>query len=486
MSIHNIGNLSSQVVSRQGYSVSSYDRTDVFEFSINNTDRNIGLNLHGLTGDADLTLYFDSNYNGVLDSSDDYVTSSSLGGTDSDVIDYSVLDRGGSTGTYFAEVSYYNNVSGGPVYYDLDMTAAYDVGELSSSPISKTNFSVTATDSTDVFEFDIAANQNINLNLHNISANGDADLSLYEDNGNGIFDADDTFITSSTNGGNANDVINELSITGGTFFAQVERYHPGSNGDVTYSLDLSATNNRVALSETPFSQDALTLNEAQPSNLFEFDVAASQSIHLNLHNISANDDVDLRLYQDNGNGFFDDTDLLVASSANGGNQDDLIDYRAELGGTFFAEVERYSFDLDGEATYDLDASATYGNSSNLVGGEIDLTPGTDLSYDIARYGSVDSTDLVDSYAVSLGLYSGVNFSLSGLTADADIRLIQDTNNNGIVDLGEQISSSTLGQTSSESISGIENSGDYVLQVYQYGPTGTSYNLTVDHYSTPYA
>lgn len=72
-----------------------------------------------------------------------------------------------------------------------------------------------------------------------------------------------------------------------------------------------------------------------------------------------------------------------------------------------------------------------------------------------------STDTTDVYHFSV-VDTGIDFSLSltGLTADADVRLIQDTNSNGIVDIdsSEVVDSSTFGSTTKE-ISAFLNPGN---------------------------
>jgi hypothetical protein len=83
------------------------------------------------------------------------------------------------------------------------------------------------------------------------------------------------------------------------------------------------------------------------------------------------------------------------------------------------------------------------------------------------------------------LFEGVNLSISGLSSDADIRLIQDTNNNRIVDAGEVIRTSSNGGSSIDQISAIEQSGNYFVQVYQFSGE-TNYQLTFDHYTTSFA
>ena len=243
----------------------------------------------------------------------------------------------------------------------------------------------------------------------------------------------------------------------------------------TFNYDLGSLNS------TP-TQDGSYLQSGW-SDVYEFDISGTRNINLSLNNISAGDDADLSLYRDsNGNGILDSGDIRVSSSSLSGNSDDSINYRASSG-TYFARVDYYDYGSNGRLDYDLDLSATYtGQATNTVAVESDLG---DLSGDVSRYGWVGNTDTTDTYEFDLGLFEGVNIRLSGLSNDADIRLIQDRNNNGIVESSEIIETSALGYTSSESISGIDLSGTYQLQVYQYSGD-TNYQISFDHYTTDFA
>lgn len=230
------------------------------------------------------------------------------------------------------------------------------------------------------------------------------------------------------------------------------------------------------------SKNGFHLSSNHPTDVFEFDISGTRTINLSLTNITAGDDADLNLYRDsNNNGIFDSSDLRVASSSHFDNNDELINYRASSG-TYFAQVERYDFGSSGSVHYDLDMSATSSNMGNLVNAEYQVG---DLSGDVLRRGYVGSDDTADTYAFSLDFYEGTNISLSGLSSDADIRLIRDSNNNGIVDANEVIESSTGLGSRSESITGIDTSGDYFVQVYQYSGN-TNYTLSFDHYTTSFA
>ena len=353
--------------------------------------------------------------------------------------------------------------------------ANYDLGMLSSRVISRNNYSVTSGDRTDVFEFDIANRRQIGLHLHGM--NGDADIRLFRDtNRNGILDRFDRQVAVSRLGGTRNDTI-DYTANRGTYFARVERFSGPTR--LRYDLDLAATYDVGTLGASPISRNRYTVSASDPTDVFELDITGTRTINLSLNKISRGDDVDLRLYRDNGNGVFDAGDSLIASSSRGGNRDDLINYRASRG-TYFAQARRWSG--TGSASYDLDMSATFSRASNLVGTEVQVG---NLSRDLTRFGSVSSSDTNDTYAFSLGLFEGTNIRLSGLSRDADIRVIRDRNNNGIVDSGEVVGSSTRGGTAVDTINNLNQSGNYILQVYQYSGN-TGYRVTFDHYNTPFA
>ncbi|MDZ8035743.1 pre-peptidase C-terminal domain-containing protein [Nostoc sp. DedSLP04] len=236
------------------------------------------------------------------------------------------------------------------------------------------------------------------------------------------------------------------------------------------------------LPATPVTRNDFNLNVLDSTDVFEFRIDTTQNINLSLTNISAGDDADLRLYQDNGNGFFDTGDQLVDSSRRGSNQDDFLNRRADAG-TYFAEVSRFSTS-SGDVSYNLALSATTPNStsgfSNLLPREFALG---DLSGDVTRFGTISNTNTTDTYEFSLGLFEGVDITLSGLQSDADIRLIADYNNNRIVDAGEEVARSTSGGITSEVISNTNLSGNYFLQVNQFSSIQTAYTLTFDQFTT---
>lgn len=224
------------------------------------------------------------------------------------------------------------------------------------------------------------------------------------------------------------------------------------------------------------------------TDVFQFQLNSTADINIALDPIYG--DADIALYRDNGNGYLDAYDTFVGSSIRYGTADDSLNIADQTAGTYFAQVNYYSSNY-GYVYYNLDISTTYDyTASNLL--PQDYIVG-DLSGDVTYTGYVGASDpyegyrsdTTDTYYFTLGFYEGVNITLSGLSSDADIRLIQDSNNNGIVDSGEVLGTSANAGTTPDSINGTDLSGNYFLQVYQWSGN-TNYNLTFDHYTTSYA
>lgn len=234
----------------------------------------------------------------------------------------------------------------------------------------------------------------------------------------------------------------------------------------------------VLLDSNPWRQQG-SLSTTDPRDVYIFGINNTKNINLNLHDISVGDDVDLRLYSDsNGNRELDSNDQILSSSTNASNADDSINYLASEG-IYFAVLDRYTLGSQGNADYHLDLSA---GTFNLLPREINIGQ-------LFRGGSgpqsfnnwVGSTDTLDTYAFSLprvgsGSFHLVNIGLTGLTNDADIRIIQDFNNNRTVDPGEEIDSSANFGSSPESMTLGLDGGEYFVQVYQWRGN-TNYQLT---------
>lgn len=227
---------------------------------------------------------------------------------------------------------------------------------------------------------------------------------------------------------------------------------------------LDTANNVGTLSATQSFNGSVGSSDTQ--DYYHFNLASTSHFNLSLTGLSA--DADVQLLNAVGS--------LVASSARGGTNDESINLQSLTAGDYYVRVYQYL----GDTSYSLKLSTN--SISDLLPTEVNF--GT-LSGTRTYSGVVGSDDTADVYRFSLGAASGFNLTLSGLGSDADVRLVYDANNNGIVDSGETLGWSTHSGMSAEWISNSLAAGNYLVEVYQY--TGnTNYNLSIstgDWYST---
>lgn len=80
---------------------------------------------------------------------------------------------------------------------------------------------------------------------------------------------------------------------------------------------------------------------------------------------------------------------------------------------------------------------------------------------------VGANDLDDYYRFQLVAPTNLQILLHGLEADADLRLIQDINNNGAVEYDEILGSSFNGGSNPDEVSQILAAGSYYVHVDSY-------------------
>jgi uncharacterized protein (DUF2141 family) len=119
------------------------------------------------------------------------------------------------------------------------------------------------------------------------------------------------------------------------------------------------------------------------------------------------------------------------------------------------------------------------NAGNTLGTARGLT----LTSNSQTFGDwVGTLDTQDFYSFTLSNRSALNLAVDTLTANADVQLIQDRNNNGAIDSGEVITTSAIAGTSAESIVRNLDAGRYFIRVYNSANSETNYNLKV--FATP--
>ncbi|XGV98388.1 MAG: S8 family serine peptidase [Leptolyngbya sp. BL-A-14] len=144
-----------------------------------------------------------------------------------------------------------------------------------------------------------------------------------------------------------------------------------------------------------------------------------------------------------------------------------IEQKPLTSGTYSVEVNH----LAGDSSHVLSVlpAATGGTLATATSLVVENTPQT-------VSGTVGTAAKDAFYRFTLGTTNHLNLSLSNLTADADLQLLQDTNNNGAVDLNEVITGSSQPGTQAETIDTSLTAGTYFIHVYQYSGD-TSYTLS---------
>ncbi|TVQ17987.1 MAG: hypothetical protein EA367_16080 [Leptolyngbya sp. DLM2.Bin15] len=449
---------------------------------------NFNASLTGIAvnNNLDMRLIRDINSNGVVDSGDEVVRAAA-GGNQNDSINVQSL----VAGNYFLQTYLHSGTSSN---YTLRMSNTggspsnllgpeVNVGTLSTTPFSR--FSTLSTNNaSDTYSFTMGAVGNFNASLTGIAVNHNLDMRLIRDvNSNGVVDSGDEVIRAAA-GGNQNDSINIRSLAAGNYVLQTY-LHSGTSSN--YTLRMSNTGgspsnlvgpevNVGTLSTTPFSRFS-TLSNNNASDTYSFTMGSVGNFNASLTGIAASHDLDMRLIRDvNNNNIVDSGDVLVTSTA-GGNRDEAINVRSLAAGNYLLQTYLYS---GTSSSYTLRMSNT-GNSggspSNLL--PIETSIGT-IGSPITRSGSVGVNNASDTFRFSMASSRRVTLNLIGLSADADLRLIRDANNNGIVDAGEVIGRSSASGTSNERLSMSLTGGvSYIAQVYFYSSTGsTSYNLGI--------
>ena len=211
------------------------------------------------------------------------------------------------------------------------------------------------------------------------------------------------------------------------------------------------------------------VGNSDPSDFYRFQLTASNNLSLRLTGLSA--DADLYLIQDaNHNGVVDRGEILSYSVASGSNPE-AIDLTGLAAGNYAIAVVQYQ----GDTNYQLGITATPSGAGGTLG--------TAANFGLLT-GQRSTSDFVTNanpqafYRFELNATSNLNLTLNGLSADADLYLIRDSNNNGAIDANEVLAASTAPGVAPDTINvaGLA-AGSYFVDVARYSGN-TTYNLTL--------
>ncbi|MEH1965163.1 PPC domain-containing protein [Nostoc sp.] len=243
----------------------------------------------------------------------------------------------------------------------------FNLGTLGSTPVVKNNFDLNASEPTDVFQFKITSGKNINLSLTDISTGDDADIHLFKDaNLNGVLDDFDRKVGLVSGEGSNHDEAINFKTSSGTFFAEVSRFAPGSSGNVSYDLALSATepSGTVPLSASfsnllprefivgNLSHDVTrtgSIDNQNTTDVYSFTLGTFEGVNIKLNGLSS--DADIRLIRDFNNNRIVDAGEEIAHSTNGGINSELIS-NFTTAGNYFLQVTEFKGATNYNLTFD--------------------------------------------------------------------------------------------------------------------------------------
>jgi Bacterial pre-peptidase C-terminal domain len=435
-------------------SVSSTDTNDFYRLTIN-PNSSLSIQLTGLSADADLQL---------LDANGSSVALSTNGGNNSDVINVGadiIRQRGA---TYFVRVfqfsgntNYNLSVSGSlPDFAGNTTATARNVGPLNGSRVIQ-DF-VGADDTNDYYRFNIGPSSNFSLRLDGLTA--DADVQILNSAG--------TVIGSSTAASNNAEQINLSNLAPGSYFARVYQF----SGATNYNLSLSASRTDLAGNTQASGRNLGILNgsatvsefvnSADANDFYRFSLSGTSNFSLALNGLTADADVQLL----NNSGQVIASSILAAANAESITRNLAAGNYAVRVYSVGTASTNYNLNLSSSLTTTVDTAGNTTTTARNIG---------NLSGDRFTFrDAVSSVDRNDFYRLSINPTSSLNVQLNGLTADADVEVL-DSN-------GRVVAASRLGGTNAESINISadtirQNGTDYFVRVYQFNGN-TNYNLSV--------
>lgn len=419
-------------------SVDSSDPNDFYRFSLGQAS-DLGVDLTGLSADADLQF---------LDSAGAVITSSRRSGSSSEQLRLSL-----DAGTYYTRVYPFN---GATTDYNLQftvdqagnsLTAARNLGVLSGTQTFSD--AVDSSDQNDYYRFELSNSSNFSLSLNGLSE--DADVQLLNSAGQ---------VITSSRLSNANSESIERFLNSGTYYVRV---YPFNTAETNYQLALTADAAGNSLGDARnlgvFSGN-IAFNDfvgASDSNdFYRFQLSQASDFSLALSGLAA--DADVQLLNASGQ--------VISSSTRGGTSSESLNQVLNQG-TYYIRV--YPF-AGSSTNYRLHLSSTALAPVDNAGNRLEVARNLGvLSGNRSFQDFVGSSDTNDFYRFELNQNSDFSLALTGLTADADVQLLNSS--------GQVITGSYGSGSSSEDLTRQLTAGTYYLRVYPYAGS-TNYNLNL--------
>ncbi|MEB3826121.1 C2 family cysteine protease [Phormidium sp. CCY1219] len=443
--------------------VGDSDLEDWYRFSIDRTS-DFSLILDGLSADADVELFQDSDGNGEVDFNE-VLSSSEAASTSPEAINLN-LDRG----TYSLRVKQYE----GDTNYNLTVTAtpfdvapdragntlseARDLGLISETEV---NDFVGNPDPVDVYRFSLDTNNSFDFTLDPDDA--DASLEVIQDfNNNGVVDNGEVLNVSSASANNPGQSFGSLSA--GTYYLRVSQ----GSADTDYQLDLLATPGSLVEREVlPAIEGNDTIQESlsntdfpNPDRFNTFaddykltDVVSGQEVQVSLNS----NEFDTYLQVVNaftGESIVENDDIDVAN----GNYNSALSFTVEDGVEYIVRVT--SFESPGLGDYTLTTVAP----ETVVG---EINPGQSLNGDLSNtdFGNPSRTgSFSDDYRLTgIAPNQQVQIDLSSTEFDGYLQLV-DEETGEVIGENDDIESGNL---NSQLTFTVQSGIDYLVRVTSY-------------------
>jgi hypothetical protein len=208
--------------------VGELDDRDFYKFTVDQIG-DFNANIGGLSNSVNMTLIYDANGNGLIDTTDPSTSSSgsrSANGSISTPL---------APGTYFIDLDY-SDFTNFNTRYELNLSYALKPGNLNSDPSDNPNAAfdlgtisgtrtlidlVGSFDDVDFYKFNLGAVNSFTASLVKSPAK-DTTMTLYFDaNGNGLIDNNETLT------GGFSDLINRNNLSAGTYFISLDAFSLG-------------------------------------------------------------------------------------------------------------------------------------------------------------------------------------------------------------------------------------------------------------------
>lgn len=321
-----------------------------------------------------------------------------------------------------------------------------------------------------LYRFSLNRSSRLNFSLDQVS--GKSSLQLLKADGSELKRSNDS----------RKQVFNS-QLKSGDYYVQV-----ATGGNARYKLNLKGAGQAIdAGNELNEALDAGTLSGVKRTfrqrvggsgdrqDFYQIDLATDGAIDLSLRDLRR--DADLMLLDKNGN-------ELTRSATDGRSNESIR--QALKAGTYFVQVSPFSSRVKYTLTMAADSSSAIASSpvpsnlpSNSNGNSTGNSSSTQSSPIFSQSGQVSAAKSSNFYRFNVNQSGVFTANLTGLTGDADVRLVQDTNNNGAIDQGEVLAWQWERGTGNESIRKFVGTGNYLLQVMNYNNQTANYNVNTN-------